>query len=170
MLVVPVAGDKIRVSDRQDPVVVTSYTGMKSEPAVYIDVPRGEDNLVMFDKIEAINGVKVELNQAAKVFEALGVLKRRQNLPQPGDIITVAILGIEIGSPQEKVTVKHLKLHNKAEGLSRGLLVCDEGTCYRIIDFVHIDRKTGSERFDEKLFRRYYFDYLPFESKARAKR
>lgn len=164
--VVPVVGDNIKVTDNETPFKVTSYTNMKQEPAVYVDVPKGENNVVYFYDIEEINGVRVDFNRSSKMFETLGLLKRKQNLPQPGDEITVVGKSLD-GSPEDvKTVVKAVKLHNKLEGLSRGLVVCDENTCYDLTQIKHIDRKTGSEKFDSAKFQKYYFDFLPYAKKS----
>jgi hypothetical protein len=163
--VVPVAGDSIKVVDNETPFKVTSYSNMKPEPAVYVDVPKGENNVVYFYDIEEINGVRVEYNRSAKLFDTLGLLKRKQNLPQPGDEISVAGQTPD-GSPEDqKTVVKNVKLHNKLEGISRGLVVCDVNTCYDLTQIKQIDRKTGTEKFDAEKFQKYYFDYLPYSSK-----
>lgn len=163
MFVVPVPGDMIMLSDSDIALQVTSYTNMKQEPAVYVDANDGENNVVYFYDISSINDVKVELNKSSKTFESLGMLKRRFNLPQPGDTITVNVKNIEGDLEDKSFTVKNIKLHNKAEGISRGLVVCEEETCFALNEIKNIERKSGSEKFDAKKFQKYYFDYLPYK-------
>jgi hypothetical protein len=73
MLIVPLKGDKLTTTDGPE-FTVDSYTNFKTDPAVYVDVPRGQNPIVYFQDIEQINGVKVEYNKATKVFTALGIL------------------------------------------------------------------------------------------------
>jgi len=164
--IVPVAGDRITVVDNESPFIVSSYTNMKQEPAVYVDAHEGENNIVYFYDISEINDVKVDFNRNSKTFESLGMLKRRFNLPQPGDTITVHRKTPDGEMEDAEVIVKSIKLHNKAEGISRGLVVCDEETCYDLLSIKGIDRRTGSEKFDLKKFQKYYFDYLPYGKKT----
>ena len=170
MFVVPITGDRITIKEAGGKeVIVSSYTNMKNEPGVYINNPvGGNTEIVFFSDIEMINGIRVEFNRSAKVFESLGLLKRKYNLPQPGDTIIITRLDVPIGSPAENVIVKHLKLHG-IQNRSQGLLVCDVETCYRLTDVISIDRKVGSEKFDRTKFQRYYFDYLPFDRKSTLK-
>lgn len=171
MFVVPVKGDRITVKDSGGKeLVVSSYTNMKTDPGVYVvnNTPGTDTEVIFFQDIEQINGVSVVLNRTAKVFEAQGPLKRKFNLPQPGDTIIITRLDVPIGSPDENVIVKHLKLHSQ-QNRGMGMLVSDGSAMYRLTDIISIDRKIGSERFDRVKFQRYYFDYLPFDSKAKVK-
>ncbi len=163
--IVPVTGDKIRIADNDSQFIVTSYTNLKIEPAVYIDAYDGENNIIYFHDIIEINDVQVELNKNAKIFESLGILKRRFNLPQPGDTITITKKSIDGINETENTIVKGIKLHNKAQGISNGLVVCDEDACYNLLSIDDIERKTGSEIFNKKKFQKYYFDYLPYGRK-----
>jgi hypothetical protein len=162
---VPIPGDKIKTVDNDGTFVVTSYTNLKAEPAVYIDASDGENNIVYFYDIEEINDVKVDYNKSAKVFESLGMLKRRFNIPQSGDVISVKRKGADGELEDAKITVKNIKLHNKAEGISKGLVFCDDESCYDLKSILSIDRKVGSEKFNKPKFEKYYFDYLPYGKK-----
>jgi len=164
--IVPVAGDKLKIVDNDAQFVVTSYTNMKTEPAVYVDAGEDENNIVYFYDISEINDVKVDYNRGSKTFESLGMLKRRYNLPQPGDTISVKKKTPDGEMEDGETTVKNIKLHNKTEGISRGLVVCDEDTCYDLLSIKSITRKSGSEKFDSKKFQKYYFDYLPYGKKS----
>ena len=160
MLIVPLKGDKITTADGPD-FIVDSYTNFKADPAVYVDVPRGQVNIVYFQDIEQINDVKVEYNKATKVFTALGVVKRKFNLPQPKDAITVIKPDAPEDSADNQAQVKTAKLHSKAIGLSKGLVLIDsEDNVYTLSDVQDIDRAVGSEFFDRKKFLKYYRDYV----------
>ncbi len=162
MLVVPIANDKITTFDA-DEFTVTSYTNLKSEPAVYIEAPRGQLTLVYFSDIDQINNVKVEYNKTNKVFEALGVVKRKIHIPQQHDKITVK--NSENPDDKESITVevKLLKLHNSALGLSKGLVVVDkEDNVYELQDIEDIDRAIGEDEFNTSRFLKIYKDYISY--------
>lgn len=163
MLVVPVRGDRVLTKDHSEPLTVSSYTNLKPAPAVYV---RGEDfsESIELASILELNGVKVKFHKDAKVLEALGPLRRRHNLPQPGDKITVRLIKLptDAADATEQVDVKHLRLHDQGKGISRGLLACSADACYTLKDVIAIDRKVGSEPFDAKSFQRYYLDYMPY--------
>jgi hypothetical protein len=91
MLIVPVKGDRIRTKDDSQYHRVSSFSSLKDEPAVYIK-PAGTDPFVYFSDIVEINGVRVEYDSSSKVFNALGPLKRKYNIPQPKDSIFVKLL------------------------------------------------------------------------------
>lgn len=159
MLVVPLKGDSITTTDGPK-FTVDSYTNFKTDPAVYVEVPRGQNSIVYFQDIEEINGVKVEYNKSSKVFTALGVIKRKYNLPQPKDTITVERPGGPDDAGDDDSEVKTPKLHSKAIGLSRGLVIIDkEDNVFSLGDIIEIDRSVGGEHFDRKKFLRYYKDY-----------
>jgi hypothetical protein len=162
MLILPIAGDMITTKDGGR-LTVSMYSNFKSEPAVYVDAPRGEESLFYFRDIEEINGVKVEYNTSTKIFESLGVVKRKFNLPQAGDTITVVKPNAPIDSDDDKAEVKLLKLHNEAIGRSKGLVVLDtDDNVYELPDILSIDREVGTESFDRKKFLKLYKDYLPY--------
>jgi hypothetical protein len=165
--VVPVAGDKIKTEDNDNEFVVTSYTNLKQEPAVYIDALEGENNTIYFYDIQEINGVKVDHNRASKIFEALGVFKRKYNLPQPNDSIVVETESPAGETEEKTVKVKSIKLHNITEGKSRGLVVCDDEACYDLTQIKNVIRLSGGEKFDAKKFKKYYFDYFPYRGKSK---
>jgi hypothetical protein len=159
MLIVPLRGDKITTADGPE-FVVDSYTNFKTDPAVYVDVARGQNSIVYFQDIDLINGVKVEYNKASKVFTALGIVKRKYNLPQPKDSITVRNAGNQEDAENDHVLVKTAKLHSRAIGLSKGLVIQDaDGGIHGLADIIDIERSVGSEHFDSKRFIKYYKDY-----------
>jgi hypothetical protein len=158
MFVVPVTNDKIKNLDG-DEFVVSSYTNLKKEPAVYTT----EKTVIFFTEIDEINGVRVSYNTGSKCFESLGVMRRRYNLPQPGDECEIVVKAAGTES-QNILKVKHLKLHNRSEGIANGLVVCDDALCVKLTEITNIKRKQGSEKFDPAGFKKYYFDYLPFKA------
>lgn len=160
MLVVPLKGDTITTKDGPQ-FKVDSYTNYKTDPAVYVDVPPGQNSIVYFQDIDEINGVKVEYNKSTKVFTALGVIKRKYNLPQPKDSITVERPDSPDDATDNDTIVKTPKLHNRAIGLSRGLVLIDvDDNVVALSDVIDIDREVGGEHFDRKRFKKYYKDYM----------
>lgn len=159
MLIVPLKGDKITTSEGPE-FIVTSFTNYKADPAVYVDVPRSQNSIVYFQDIAEINGVKVEYNKASKVFTALGIVKRKYNLPQPKDTITVNKPGNPEDSQDDRAIIKNAKLHSKAIGLSKGLVLIDtDDNVYTLPDVQDIDRAVGAEHFKRDKFLKYYKDY-----------
>lgn len=159
MLIVPVQGDIVTTYDLLE-FEVDSYTPYKTDPAVYVKVPRGQNPIVYFQDIDLINGVKLEYNKSAKIFTALGTIKRKYNLPQPKDTITFRNTNGSGEEFEDVVEVKTIKLHNKAIGLSAKLSIVDENkTVHSLSDIRDITRSAGSEHFDRKKFLKYYEDY-----------
>jgi hypothetical protein len=159
MLIVPLKGDKATTVDG-DEFTVLEYTNYKTDPAVYIDVPPGQNSILYFQDIAEINDVKVEFNKSSKLFTALGIVKRKYNLPQSKDVLTVENPGSPEDAQPIDVEVKTLKLHSRAIGLSKGLAVLDDDhKVYVLSDILNIERANGSEHFDRKKFLKYYRDY-----------
>lgn len=167
MLIVPVKGDLIKTSDNNKPRRVTSYTSFKSAPAVYLDVPPGDDRVVYFSDIIEINRVKVEYEPNSRLLEALGPLRRKFNLPQEGDKITVRSADFQSDGKAVKVEVTKLLLQSKKWGVGRGLLVLHNDDHYSIADILDIYREVGSEEFNKEKFQHYYFDYMPAYTKSK---
>lgn len=165
MLVVPVAGDKITTKDDSTPRIVSSYTNLKDEPAVYLPVGSSKDRFVFFSDIVEINGVRVEYKADSKMFDALGPLKRKFNLPQPKDKIRVKLQNVPYKDESEEIEVASLRLHSKKHGISKGLLVCGQASCFTLGEILDISRRNWTETFDPKKFKKYYFDYLPTSAK-----
>ena len=161
MLVVPVKGDKILTKDDSAPAIVSSFTNLKDEPAVYTVAGSSREQFVFFSDIVEINGVRVEYQTDSKVFDSLGPLKRKFNLPQPKDTIKVKLIEANYRDDVEKVDVKSIKLQSKKHGVSRGLLICGDQSCFTLVDIIGVERKTGAEKFDAEKFQRYYIDYCP---------
>lgn len=167
MFVVPVAGDKVRTKDDSSPRVVSSFTSLKDEPAVYLVPETSRERYIYFSDIVEINGVRVEYDSDSKTFDALGPLRRKYNLPQPGDTIKVKLIDVPFKDEVEEIVVDSLKLHNKKHGTTRGLLTCGKKSCFSLNDILDIDRKSWTEKFDRERFKKYYGDYLPTGLKSK---
>jgi hypothetical protein len=169
MFIVPLVGDMIETKDGGE-LKVLAYTNYKTKgPAVYVDHEAGTpDVAIYFFDIEKINGVNVKFNNTAKVFEALGKVKRRIHLPQPHDTIVVIKANTElVDSENDTVQVKSLKLHNKTIGLARGLVIIGEDdNVYRLEDIIDIKRATGGDlNFTRKKFLTIYKEYRGYIGK-----
>lgn len=164
MFVVPVPGDKIRTKDDGEIKKVSSYTSLKDEPAVYVK-PAGTSSYVYFSDIIEINGVKVEYSPDSKVFDALGPLKRRFNIPQPKDTINIRVINASFNTDTEDLEVTNIRLHSKRYGEGRGLLIITKEGSFSLGDIHDIKRQGWSERFDVQAFKKFYFDYLPIAVK-----
>lgn len=158
MLIVPLKGDQV-TSNEGETFTVTEYTNYKSDPAIYIDASSG-NKILYFQDIDQINGVKVEYNKSSKVFNSLGIIKRKYNLPQSKDILTIQNPGAPEDAQPVDVEVKTVKLHSRSIGLSKGLAVIDsDSNVFVLSDILNIERANGGEHFDRKKFLRYYKDY-----------
>lgn len=168
MFVVPVHGDKIITKDSSEIAVVSSFTSLKDEPAVYLVPSTSSEKYVYFSDVVEINGVRVEYDSGSKTFNALGPLKRRFNIPQPKDTIVVKLKEIDYGKPEtEEIEVKSIKLHSKKYGIGRGLLACGQESCFALSDILDIKRKGWTEKFDSARFLKYYIDYGPLGVKVK---
>jgi hypothetical protein len=130
MLVVPLRGDKICTVDDSEPKTVTSYTSLKDEPAVYVSAGSSKEPFIYFADIVEINGVKVEFQKDSKVFSALGPLRRKFNLPQPGDEVKINLVDVPFKKEDQSFKVASIKLHSKKYGVARGLLICNDDSCF----------------------------------------
>jgi hypothetical protein len=163
MLIVPIAGDKITIKDSdRKPLSVISYTNYKLKPAVYVHTGiRKPSVAIYFFDIETINDVRVDYIPSQKVFFAYGNIKRKIHLPQPNDLIVVDNSDID---ENNLVKVEKLSLHNKAEGLGKGLLIKgDDDKYYRLSDILDIKRAIGDDFFDRKKFLKIYDDYRGYK-------
>jgi hypothetical protein len=166
MFVVPIAGDRVRTKDNGDPKTVSSFSSLKDEPAVYLKPGSSRERYLYFSEIVEINGVHVEYDATSKIFDALGPLKRRYNLPQPKDTVTVKLNSAPFKRETEEIEVIALKLHNKREGITRGLLTCAERSCFTIPEILDVKRRSWTESFSAAGFKRYYRDYMPYNLKV----
>lgn len=167
MFVLPVSGDKVTTKDDSTPQVVSSFTSLKDEPAVYMKPGTSQDKYIYFSDIAEINGVRVEYDSDSKTFNALGPLKRKYNIPQPKDTITVKLIETSFKDENQEVEVQSVKLHNKREGIGRGLLACGDKSCFSLDQIIDIKRRSWTERFNAERFKKYYFDYLPYNLKSK---
>jgi hypothetical protein len=160
MFVVPLKGDKIETKEGVT-FTVLSYTNYREKgPAVYVEHTVGvpSDAVYFFDIIK-INGKTVDFVGASKIFKTPGELKRRYQLPQPGD--TVTFKGKEGNS---LITVSALKLH-KRDDLAKGLLIVgnekdsDEKSFVRLGQIIDLERDIGNDMFSRDRFLSYYDDY-----------
>ena len=159
MFVLPVSGDKITTKDSGDARTVSSFSSLKDEPAVYLKLA-GSDNYVYFSDIVSINKVEVEYDVDSKVFNSLGPLKRRFNIPQPKDTIKIKLKETSYDDELEELEVTGLRLHSKRYGTGRGLLVITKEGEFSIGDIRDLIHRDFNENFNESRFRKYYFDYL----------
>ena len=167
MFVVPVSGDRVKTKDGGDIRKVSSFSSLKDEPAVYVK-PGGSDNYIYFSDIIEINGVSVEFDVDSKVFNALGPLRRKYNLPQPKDTIKVKLIEVSFKDELEELEITGLRLHSKKYGAGRGLLVITKEGEFSIGDLKDVVHRDFNERFDEQKFKRYYFDYLSTGMKRKS--
>jgi hypothetical protein len=163
MLVVPLYKDTIETRDGAKYKVV-EYTNYKDGgPAVYAKpVDGGGVALVYFFDIASINGTKVDYLKGAKIFQALGKIKRLQQLPQPDDKIVVLTDNIsdddDVG--KEKAEVDSLKLKSKSLGINKGLFVKDSnGVYHRLKQILDITPALGGSAFNREEFLKYYKHY-----------
>lgn len=160
MIVVPVAGDRIKTKDGL-PSTVISYSNYKSEgPAVLVEETEGGPTAtVFFHEIAEINDQPVSYiknDDGYKVFEISGYMERKYLLPQIGEYINSKVSGVE----DRKYEVKRLRL-NVPNQLSSGLIIDGsnkdepgvvEITLGQISDIDHY-------LFSREKFLAYYADY-----------
>lgn len=165
MLVVPLAKDVIITKDRQK-LRVVEYTNYKDGgPAVYAKTASKELVLIYFFDIDEINGTKVEYERGAKVFKALGKMRRAIHLPQPDDKVRILRDTISGDDDDEiaaksRVEVKSLRLKSKALGVNKGLMFKDtDNGSFRMNEILDVDRAVGGDDFDRDAFLRLYRDY-----------
>jgi hypothetical protein len=154
MLVVPLTKDVIHTIDGTKYRVV-EYTNFKSAgPAVYAKLPNSKAIvLVYFPDIDKINGTLVEYKQSSKVFNALGKVKRVQQLPQPEDTIKL--------EDETEIKVKNLKLKAKHLGATKGLLVKDVDDNYHgLHEIIDIIPALGTPTFNKEIFMSLYSNYI----------
>jgi len=160
MFVVPVTGDRIKTKDSGDVQKVSSFSSLKDEPAVYVK-PSGTDQYVYFSDIIEINNVSVEYDVNSKVFNSLGPLRRKYNLPQPKDTIKVKLIDVSYSDELEELIVTGLRLNSKKYGAGRGMLVITKEGEFSIADLKDVIHQGWNEPYNEDRFKKYYSDYLP---------
>lgn len=160
MFVVPLKGDKIETKDGVE-FTVLSYSNYREKgPAVYVEhTPGVPSDAVYFFDINKVNGKTVEFVHGAKVLKANGEIKRKVQLPQPNDKVTVKIAGVT-----STFKVEGLKLHKRGD-LAKGLMVVgtepdsDNKVFARLDQVIDIERDIGSDLFSRDKFLSYYDDY-----------
>lgn len=160
MIIVPLAGDRVKTAEGVT-FKVLSYTNYKAEgPAVIVESPDEKTvETVFFKDILSINDQKVKLiknGDGYNVFETDGYIKRKFQLPQVDDHIKSEVNGIE----PRLYKVNRIRLHVK-EALSQGLILdCEdpvsdekfEINLNSILDVPHTI-------FNQNGFQTYYSDY-----------
>lgn len=159
MIIVPIAGDKIKRASGL-PAKVLSYTNTELEgPAVLVQGPDQSSETVFFQDISMINDQKVKFVKNAdayKVFEIHGVMSRTFHLPQPGDSVRA-----DSGDTSREYEIQRIRLHVKDEQ-AKGLIfdVFQPGT-EELIEEITIDQITDIDHslFNRTKFLAYYADY-----------
>lgn len=160
MLVVPIKGDKIETKDGVE-FTVLSFTNYRDKgPAVYVEhTPSVPSDAVYFFDINKINGKTVDYVPGSKVFRSAGELKRKFQLPQLNDVVTVR------GKDGSKdIIVTGLKAHKKGE-LAKGLMVVgheqdsEDKVFVRLDQITDVKRDIGNDMFSRDRFLSYYDDY-----------
>jgi hypothetical protein len=147
---------------------VSSYTSLKSEPAVYLRQPLDDGSkAVYFSDIIEVNGSPVEYDSDSKLLKALGPIRRKFNLPQPRDTLTIKLVDTTFKQEAIKLIVEAVKLHSRNDP-TKALLVCSKDTCVPLTEILDVEREVGFEKFNRSQFLHYYVDYLPFNAKAKG--
>lgn len=162
MLVALVKHDKLKLIGQDGVHVVSSYTSLKTKPAVYLRDPLPDGSRsAFFSEVSEVNGVKVEYDEASHLLEALGPLKRLIQLPQPGDKVTYTLVETDYDEERVQAVVKDLRLHARGNpGRSLQVILEDSDTALELTDIIDIERKVGGEAFDRSKLQHYYVDYL----------
>ena len=158
MLIVPVTGDRIKTADGL-PAKVLSYSNYKTEGPAVITDGEGPAQSVPFNEITKINDQRVKLLKNAEgynVFETSGFMDRTFQIPQPGDIITSTVSGVEA----REYEVVRVRLHVKDQ-LSRGMILdCNDQETHEETEVMLGQIKDIAHTiFNHKKFLGYYADY-----------
>lgn len=157
MIVVPLIGDSIETEGGVKHTVL-SYSPYAQIPSVLVQKDDNSTDRISFDDIKAINGTPVSLTPG-KVFEASSLIKRKIQLPQEADKITVQ---------NQVIKVKTLKLR-KSGKLTNGIIAIGEdwntknNVEVRVYGIDSIERADGDTDFSRKFFHTLYKDYLGFK-------
>ncbi len=162
MLIVPLRGDRIKVTGIVEEMVVNSYSALKEGGAVYVKQPLDPKSpFVVLSMIQAVNGILVG-QRPTGLLQPKGLVKRKLNLPQVGDSIEVIIHRDSQGIEEKAFfVVEDLKLTSKP---LRPLEVTCKNEKFSLADVINIKRKLGFEKFDLSSFRKLYLDYFPVGS------
>lgn len=168
MLVVLLKNDKVKLLGQDGVHVVSSYTSLKTQPAVYLKEPLPDGSrAAFFSDVVEVNGVRVEYDSSSHLLEALGPLKRPIHLPQPGDKVTYTLVETDHDEEQVEAEVKDLRLHAR-NNPTKSLQVKLEGTdtVLELTEVVDIKRKTGNDVFNRSKFQHAYVDYLSYGAES----
>lgn len=170
MLIALVKNDKLKLVGKDGTHVVSSYTSLKTEPAVYLKEELEDGTkAVFFSDVLEVNGVKVKYDESSKLLEALGPIKRSIHLPQPGDTVTYTLVETDYSEERVQGEVKDLRLHARGNPSKSLQVKVEGGTTLELTDIVNIERKVGGANFSRASFQRYYVDYLSYSKQAEAK-
>lgn len=150
-IVLPVKGDTVTTVDGSEFTVV-DVARHKQEPAVFV---RTDDQVLplYFKDIEQINGVMVDFKKIDGVFEAIGKLKRRHHLPQPGETV--------ITTDGKEFQVSRVRYHVKSIGLSKGVLLLNSDNDYITLnDVANLKAEGETVLFNRDSFLKFYRGYL----------
>jgi hypothetical protein len=158
MIIVPVLGDEVKTKDGL-PSKVISYTNYKpAGPAVIVSSGASTDE-IQFSDIISINNQEVKLLKDAdgyNVFEITGYLKRKFELPQPGEYIQSDVSGTQT----EQYKVQRVRLHvqgKSSSGIILDVLHQDETAPIEITLNQITDIKDAL--FNKENFLKFYSDY-----------
>lgn len=162
MIIVPIAGDRIKTTNGL-PFKVLSFTNYKPEgPAVLVEPASGSGTeTVFFDDITEVNGKKVRVLKSAegyKVLETDGYFERTFQLPQPGETIQSDSNGIETRSYE----VQRLRIHVQGRLTSGMILDCRDKDS-DVVSELSLDDITDIDHylFKRDKFLALYADYRP---------
>lgn len=152
-----VRNDRVLARDGKEH-IVEAYTRLGDSPEIYVRVGEDEEALtVRFRDVSHINGTPVSFDRASNCFRALGTLRRKYPLPQPGDTLTDE-RGVEH-------KVASVRLQKKRYGEMRGLfIIADDKTAVNIKNVRGlVFHDSGLELKNVGGLQAYYIDYLPLK-------
>lgn len=152
MFIVPLPGDKIQTAGGVSRSVL-SFGNFREEPAMYVQGDSDDAQTVSLGDIVSVNGTDVKQGPG-KVLVSTGRVKRKEQLPQKDDAVTV---------DGQRLKVKGLKLADHGK-YTQGMLVtgvnsAGETITARVADITNITRADGSN-FSLRTFLTTYKDYL----------
>jgi hypothetical protein len=157
MFIVPLTGDTVETPGGVTHVVL-SYSAYKDKPAVYVEGEGASTESVPLADIKSINGTPVQ-QTGGKVFTASSKIKRKLQLPQTDDKVTID------GDVTKQLKVKSLKLFERGN-LASGMIVVGEDveskepSTARLAEVIKIERANGEDSFSRRAFMSLYKDYL----------
>ena len=161
MLIVPLSNDRIVLRGKDGTYLVSSYTGFKHEPSVYLKstLPDGT-RFIEFSEIIEVNGIPVDYQEDSKLLKALGPLKRIIHLPQKGDTICYTLVDTSFHKDEVCSEVLALKLHS-IKDKTHSLQVKLENTMLSLASILDIKRdQNNTMKFSRAKFQKLYIDYF----------